>query len=337
MKYAPNQEDIDYFAAKEKVFMDATEAWFVFGEDGKFLNTKTGMENGKYVENGMIAWHYGLVKIEDQLYYFVADDANGGNKLAEGIVYITRLNDIDDLKPGYIWFAEGKVDISKTQTTTIKEKLYYFEKGICLVGTGLISVGEDYYYVRTSGPVATGDYYITNTNGIAGFTTGMKLYFGEDGKMLPIKNGVVEENGALYFYQNNHMMCGAGLIEYEGAIYYVRSSGKVAVGEYYITNTNGMEGFKANDKLLFGEDGKLIVTEKKDGIVEEGGALYYYENGRIAYNAGLLEIENGVYIYVRSNGQLAIGEYYVTNVNGMEGFEVNEKLIFGSDGKLTAN
>lgn len=338
VKYAPNQEDIDYFAAKGKEFMDATEAWFIFDENGKFQSDVNGKYEGPkatcYAVNGMIPWHYGLAKITNKYYYFVGDAVNGGNKVADGPVWVTRTNGVEGLEAGACYYFLGGV-MANNLTDIVDGK--YFENGKYMIGAGLVQVGEDYYYVRSSGKLATGKYYITKTNGIEGFETGMKLYFDETGKMLPIKNGVVEEGGALYFYQNNHMMCGAGLIEYKGAIYYVRSSGKVATGTYYITNTNGMEGFKANDKLLFGEDGKLIVTEKKDGIVEEGGALYYYENGRIAYNAGLLEIENGVYIYVRSNGQLAIGEYYVTNVNGLEGFEVNEKLFFGSDGKLTAN
>ncbi len=322
VKYAPNQEDIDYFAAKGKEFMDATEAWFYFDENGKFLSTKTGLVDGSYVENGMIAWHYGLVKIGDQLYYFVEDAEKGGNKLADGIVWVTRANGVTGLEKGACYLFEGgKVNTAFTGIEGGK----YFENGKYMIGAGLVKVGEDYYYVRSSGQFATGKYYITKTNGIEGFETG---------KMLPIKNGVVEEGGALYFYQNNHMMCGAGLIEYKGAIYYVRSSGKVATGTYYITNTNGMEGFEENDKLLFGEDGKLIVTAEKNGIVEENGALYYYENGRIAYNAGLIEIDGDIY-YVRSNGQVATGVYYVTNTNDMEGFEPGDKLTFGEDGKLT--
>jgi glucan-binding YG repeat protein len=338
VKYAPNQEDIDYFAAKGKEFMDATEAWFIFDENGKFQSDVNGKYEGPkatcYAVNGMIPWHYGLAKITNKYYYFVGDAVNGGNKVADGPVWVTRTNGVEGLEAGACYYFLGGV-MANNLTDIVDGK--YFENGKYMIGAGLVKVGEDYYYVRSSGKFATGKYYITKTNGIEGFETGMKLYFDEDGKMLPIKNGAVEEGGELYFYQNNHMMCGAGLIEYKGAIYYVRSSGKVATGTYYITNTNGMEGFEENDKLLFGEDGKLIVTEKKEGIVEEGGALYYYQNGRIAYAAGLLEIDTGVYIYVRSNGQLAVGEYYITNTNGMKGFESGEAVFFGDDGKLTAN
>ena len=331
--YAPNAEDLAYEASKGRVFIDATEAWFVFDKDGKF-DTTSKIIDGKYSDKGMIVWHPGLVVVEGQLYYFVGDANNGGNKYAEGVVWVTRTNDATGLEQGACYlFENGMVNTDYTDIMDGK----YFENGKHMIGAGLVKLGEDYYYVRSSGEFATGKYYITKTNDLKGFTVGMKLIFGQDGKMEAIKNGVVEENGALYFYQNNHMMCGAGLIEYKGAIYYVRSSGKVATGIYYITSTNGMEGFEKNDKLLFGADGKLIVSEKKDGIVEENGALYYYEDDSIQYEAGLVEIEEGVYIYVRSNGQLATGKYYITNVNDIDGFVSGKAYVFGADGKLTVN
>ena len=55
--------------------------------------------------------------------------------------------------------------------------------------------------------------------------------------------------------------------------------------------------------------------------MEEKGVLYYYNNGTVAYGAGLLKLtdENGVdfYIYVRSNGKLAPGVYWPTTNNGL--------------------
>ena len=48
---------------------------------------------------------------------------------------------------------------------------------------------------------------------------------------------------------------------------------------------------------------------------------YFYVEDKIAYNAGLKPY-NGGYIYVRSNGQIATGKYWITNHNGLlpEGF-----------------
>lgn len=310
--YAPNAEDLAYAD-----FIDATEAWFVFGEDGKFQFDMTEIMDGKYVENGMIAWHPGFVKVEGVWYYFVGDIENGGNKAAQGLIYVTRNADAAGFVKGdRVWFADGKLDTTKSGVIDG----YYYEKGKLMVGAGLIKIGEDIYYVRSSGKVATGKYYITKSNDLAGFATGMKLYFDENGKMLPVKSGVVDG----YYYENGRIVYGAGLIKINGDVYYVCSSGKVATGEYYITKTNGMDGFNAGDKLTFGEDGKLLPV--KSGVVDG----YYYENGRIAYGAGLIKIDGDIY-YVRSNGEVATGKYWVTNTNGLlEAGEYN----FGTDGKL---
>lgn len=310
--YAPNAEDLAYAD-----FIDATEAWFVFGEDGKFQSDMTEIMDGKYVENGMIAWHPGFVKVEGVWYYFVGDIENGGNKAAQGLIYVTRnAGAAGFVKGDRAWFADGKLDTTKSGVIDG----YYYEKGKLMVGAGLIKIGEDIYYVRSSGKVATGKYYITKANDLAGFATGMKLYFDENGKMLPVKSGVVDG----YYYENGRIVYGAGLIKINGDVYYVCSNGKVATGEYYITKTNGMDGFNAGDKLTFGEDGKLLPV--KSGVVDG----YYYENGRIAYGAGLIKIDGDIY-YVRSNGEVATGKYWVTNTNGLlEAGEYN----FGTDGKL---
>ena len=88
----------------------------------------------------------------------------------------------------------------------------------------------------------------------------MKLVFDEDGVMQPVVDGFVvdEETKEIYYYEDNHLMCGAGLIEIDGDYYYVRSSGKVVTGYFYITKTNGIEGFASGDKCYFDESGKLV-------------------------------------------------------------------------------
>ena len=104
---------------------------------------------------------------------------------------------------------------------------------------------------------------------------------------------------------------------------------QLAVGRYWITNTNDLlpQGI-----YEFDEDGMMInppaneepgepddPTEPpvvKDGIVEENGGLFYYKNGQKQYAAGLIKLDDGSFIYVRSNAQLAVGNYWVTNHNG---------------------
>ena len=66
----------------------------------------------------------------------------------------------------------------------------------------------------------------------------------------------------------------------------------------------------------------------------EGENLYYYRDGRKQYGLGLEKLEDGSYIYVRTNGELAVGSYWITNHNGLLPEGMYE---FGQDGILTAN
>ncbi len=283
-------------------------------------------------------------------------------------------------------------------------KLYYYKNGVLKYGVGLIFLDGYYYYVRSNAQLAIGKYWVTNTNGL--MDQGMHN-FGPDGKMTdppaeekpteptepstqpseepstqpsepstqpseptqpPVKNGIVEENGALYYYLNGTRDYGAGLIYLDGYYYYVRSNAQLAIGQYWVTNHNGL---LPQGMYTFGPDGKMIdppAEEKpteptepstqpteptepstqptepptqptepptepapvKNGVVEENGVLYYYVNGTRGYGLGLILVD-GDYYYVRSNAQLAIGQYWVTNNNGLlpQGM-----YTFGADGKM---
>ena len=101
-----------------------------------------------------------------------------------------------------------------------------------MTGAGLIQIGGDYYYVKTSnGEVVHGkSYWITATNGLLP----IGLYgFDVSGKMIDlptpdpdtpeVKNGIVKENGSLYYYVDG-VLTGAGLIQIDGDYYYVKTS-----------------------------------------------------------------------------------------------------------------
>ena len=155
----------------------------------------------------------------------------------------------------------------------------------------------------------------------------------------PVKDGIVNVNGILYYYKNDVLQYCAGLIEIDGDYYYVRSNGQLAIGKYWITNDNGLLPAQMYE---FGEDGKMInppgakPEQPENGIVDVNGVLYYYENNVVKYGAGILKLvdDNGAtfYIYVRSNGQLAIGNYWPTTTNGL--LPENRCYNFGTDGRL---
>lgn len=142
------------------------------------------------------------------------------------------------------------------------------------------------------------------------------------------KNGIVEENGSLYYYEKGKLTY-AGLIQINGSYYYVKTSGEVVHGRnYWISKTNGLLPEKS---YTFAEDGKLVMPETtKNGIVAENGSLYYYEMGQLTY-AGLIQID-GDYYYVRTSGEVVHGrKYWISKTNGL----LPEKsYTFDENGKI---
>lgn len=307
--YAPNQEDIDYAASKGQTFIDESNAWFVFGEDGKFQSNLTGInEKGAYIANGMIAWHPGAVDVDGEAYYFVGDPVNGGNKFAQGDVFTTRCNGINAFVEGACYnFVDGQLSGNNGMVDG-----KYYENSRLMFANGLTKVEEGYIYVNSKGEYITGKEYWVPANNL-GIVPGM-YRFDENGFMVEPettdKNGVFAENGGLYYYVDGKLAYNLGLIAYENGYIYVRSNGKLAVGEYYVSNVadNHESGVKAGMKVTFGENGFMVAL--KNGVVDGK----YYVNGQLAYNAGVVEVD-GKYIYVRSNGEIVIGkDYWITNV-----------------------
>ena len=156
-----------------------------------------------------------------------------------------------------------------------------------------------------------------------------------------VKNGIVAEGEKLYWYVDGVKTYG-GLMLIDGDYYYARSSGQLVTGRaYWITKNNDLLPV---DSYEFGEDGKMInppvvepeqpdvpdEPEVKNGIVAEGGKLYWYVNGVKTYG-GLLLID-GDYYYARSSGEIVCGRaYWITKNNDLLPVKSYE---FGADGKM---
>ena len=231
------------------------------------------------------------------------------------------------LTPGYYDFGEdGKlvgpwVDTSMNGVLTGDDgNLHYYVNGAIQYGLGLIKVGDDQYYVRGNGLVAVGKYYIgAGYTGCSDLTPGY-YDFGEDGKFVgpwvdESLNGIVaDEDGDLHYYVDGVMQYGLGMITVDGYKYYVRGNGLLAVGKYYIG-----AGYTGCSDLTpgyydFGEDGKFIGlwsdTSINGVLTGEDGYLHYYVDGVIQYGLGMITIDGAEY-YVRGNGRLAVGKYYI--------------------------
>ena len=324
-----------------------------------------------YCVNGIIQEYPGLVKLGDDYYYF-----RSSSTAVKGRTYwITVTNGL--LPVGAYAFDEnGKMidppivvpdpDPDPDPTPEVKNgiveengSLYYYVDGV-LTGAGLIQIDGDYYYVKSSNcEVVHGrSYWVTATNGLlpAG------LYkFADDGKMIDppivvpdpgpdptpdVKNGIVAENGSLYYYVDG-VLTGAGLIQINGDYYYVRTSScEVVHGRsYWVTVTNG---HLPAGLYTFADDGKMIdppvvdpdptpdpdpdpTPDVKNGIVAENGSLYYYVDG-VLTGAGLIQLDGDYYYVKTSNCEVVHGRsYWVTVTNGLL---PAGPYTFGADGKM---
>ena len=327
------------------------EARCVFDAEGVFQSDVTGVysvgNDTYWLNSGIIEEEAGLKRVvkengEVNYYYFGADgkaykataetkeyvvEKNNGYALPEGNHYPFDENGV------IVHFAGCPNGIYHDETT---DNYYYCVDGV-IIANGLMQIDGYYYYASTSTGafVRNQSYWVSKTNdlleeGIYNFDNEGRIVFPEEQEK---KNGIVSENGSLYYYVDG-VLTGAGLIQLNGDYYYVKTStGEVIHGKsYWVTATNGLMPV---GKYTFDTDGKMIDPPTpgpvKDGIVAENGSLYYYVDG-VLTGAGLVQID-GDYYYVRtSNGEVIHGRsYWVTATNGLLPAGLYR---FADDGKL---
>ena len=309
--------------------------WYEFDENGVLIGqlAHTGFYEFEgdtyYLTNGVGA--LGLKFIDGDYYYFHTTD---GTMAIDEYTHVYQTNGLLP-EDAYYFGLDGKLTEAKNGIVAENGGLYYYVNGKLQKNAGMIKIGDDYYFVRSSGKLATGSYNTYNNNGLK--PNGVYYFDPETGKLTEqdLKNGIVEENGALYYYVNGALQEGAGMIEIDGDYYFVRSNGKLATGSYNTYNNNGL---KPDGVYYFDPTtGKLTEVELKNGIVAENDGLYYYVNGLLQKGAGMIKID-GDYYFVRSNGKLATGSYNTYNNNGLLADGVYEfdaqtgKLILYRDG-----
>ncbi len=245
--------------------------------------------------------------------------------------------------PGHTWDA-GKVLVEPTEEAD-GEKLYtctvcggtknvplnlgeiidgyYYYKGVLKPGAGLVQVEDAYYYITSTGAVKTGRYTIAGSEEF-GIEKGT-YYFFADGK-LNLVRGVYEGQ---YYNDQGKSEAYAGLIEWNGAKYYVNDGGKVMTGRYFITKLNDLVPKKR--AYTFYEDGKMLEETR---IYDVDG--FYYENGiRVPY-AGMVMYE-GHWYYVSDHGAYVKNKQQIlVNVNN-SGLAKSARCYFDENGHLVTN
>lgn len=322
--YGPNENDLIYHEEEYKAAGYETKSYFLFDENGVFQKDFTGMYTKSdgtacWIANGELSWH-GCLVTDGKVYCYVSA---GGSLHEEGVYWIGDTNNL--LDKGYYYFKDYKIQKDTTGFVSSNGSKYYVVNGRADTKKGLFELDGSYYYVKSNYTIVCGtSYYVSNTNGLmpAGTYT-----FDADGKMVietpSTKNGLIEENGDLYYYVDGVKTHG-GLIQVNGSYYYINSSCKAVKDcDYYVSNTNGL---MTKGTYHFGSDGKMVI---KYGLVEENGEFYYYVDG-VKTHAGLILI-NGAYYYINSSGKAVTGEYYVSNTNGLMDKGWYE---FDADGKM---
>ena len=323
--YGPDAEDAEVNVPGKEGnpdnydYPDRESALFVFDENGVFQKDQCGVynDNGitRWISNGMLVWHAGLVKDGDDYRYF---KRNGMVTSVE--TYVAKTNGL--LKAAkYTFDAEGKLMKLEGLHEDLNGNLCYYVDYVKNYA-GLIEVDGSFYYIASDlKAVKNCTYYVTKTNDLkpAGYYT-----FDVDGKMV-IKNGLVEENGDLYYYVDGAKTA-AGLIEWDGNYYYIASNLKAVKDAKHYVFADKANGLKSAGWYWFNADGTMYL----EGIREENGTKYYYKDGVKNY-AGLIEI-SGDYYYVKSDCSVVCNRsYYVTKSNGLM---PSATYTFGADGKM---
>ena len=340
----------------------AEEARCVFDSMGVFQKNTTGVydvgADTYWLNSGIIEEEAGLKRVVrnsgEVNYYYFGEDGKAYKATEETDEYVIEKTNGYGLPAGNRYrFDENGVIVhfagcpNGIYWDAVSQHYYYCVDGVILAN-GLMKIGDYYYYAKTSTGafVRNQSYWVTKTNGlleegIYNFDNEGRIVFPEEQEK---KNGIVAENGSLYYYENG-VLTGAGLIRLDGDYYYVKTSNAEVVHgrSYWVTATNGLLPV---GQYAFDENGKMIdppavdpdpdpkpepEPEVKNGIVSENGSLYYYVDGKLT-GAGLIRL-GGDYYYVKtSNCEVVHGRsYWVTLTNGLLPAGL---YSFGADGKM---
>ena len=308
---------------------------YTFGADGKLQLVDGFVDVGDdtyYYVKG-VKTYAGLIVIDGDYYYI-----NSACQVIKGREYnVSKTNSL--LPAGkYTFNADGKM-VREDPTLNGIEKdgdtWYYYVNGVKTYA-GLIQIDGDYYYVNSKFEVIHGrNYFISKSNGLLE----QKTYtFDADGKLIQpdtTLNGIAKESDSVWYYYVKGVKTYVGLIEIDGAYYYVKTNCEVVHGRsYYVSKTNDL--MKAGT-YTFDEDGKMIVEtdqsgEKLNGIVKESDSVWYYYVDGVKTYAGLIKIGDDYY-YVRTNGEVVHGQnYFVSKANGLM---PNGTYTFDAEGRMT--
>ena len=252
-----------YYCSRMNGLME--EGTYAFDAEGKLIPGATDKNGIVRDDDGVLRYYVygkvtyvGLIEIDGDFYYV----RSNGEVVTDCVYWITWTHGLKEA--GYYTFDENGKLTGTPKNGIVEEDgvLHYYVNGK-LTYAGLIKIGDDYYYVNSKCEVVRDcDYYITWTHDL--LPQG-KYHFDADGKLTgsvaPLKNGIYEEDGSLYYYRNGERTY-AGLIQIDGDYYYVRSTCEVVHDRsYYVYWTHGLmpEGY-----YNFDSAGRMILDSETE-------------------------------------------------------------------------
>ena len=252
-----------YYCSRMNGLME--EGTYAFDAEGKLIPGATDKNGIVRDDDGVLRYYVygkvtyvGLIKIDGDFYYV----RSNGEVVTDCVYWITWTHGLKEA--GYFTFDENGKLTGTPKNGIVEEDgvLHYYVNGK-LTYAGLIQIGDDYYYVNSKCEVVRDcDYYITWTHDLK---PQGRYHFDADGKLTgsvaPLKNGIYEEDGSLYYYRNGERTY-AGLIQIDGDYYYVRSTCEVVHDRsYYVYWTHGLmpEGY-----YNFDSAGRMILDSETE-------------------------------------------------------------------------
>ena len=252
-----------YYCSRMNGLME--EGTYAFDADGKLIPGATDKNGIVKDDDGVLRYYVygkvtyvGLIEIDGDFYYV----RSNGEVVTNCVYWITWTHGLKEA--GYYTFDENGKLTGTPKNGIVEEDgvLHYYVNGK-LTYAGLIQIGDDYYYVNSKCEVVRDcDYYITWTHDLK---PRGRYHFDADGKLkgsvAPLKNGIYEEDGSLYYYRNGERTY-AGLIQIDGDYYYVRSTCEVVHDRsYYVYWTHGLmpEGY-----YNFDSAGRMILDSETE-------------------------------------------------------------------------
>ena len=184
--------------------------------------------------------------------------------------------------------------------------------------------GERYYFDNSGYRYQDGKYAVSYVGSYLG-----AYEFDSEGRFVGNITSVFKDsNTGIYYYSEDGVLFNGGLLKWNGDYYYAKSNYSLAVSDWYVSESNS-NGLMSEGTYRFGDDARMVML---NGVVDFNGALGYYIDNVPQYGLGLVKFEDNYY-YVRGNGRLATGSWYIST-EAANGYVPKGTYEFGSDGKM---